>query len=415
YTIGGDDFLGPWITDYISAQTILQQVSNPSGTVSTGGLGEPKFNINMTAFNGSWSRPQRGACMTISPEPSFESHPDGPALRAITLITWANSLNTSQAEELWPIIKLDLDYVASTWNETTFDLWEEVSSLSFFTTAVQHRALRQGATLATALGQTSSASTYTAEADNTLCLLQSYWNPSGYITANTGGGRSGIDANTVLASIHTFDVAAGCDATTFQPCSDRALSNLMIYVQSFDIYAINNGIPSNQGSATGRYPEDVYYGGNPWYLTTFAVAEQLYDALIVWKNAGSLNVTSLSLPFFANLVPGTTVGTYFSDSTAYNIIITEVETYANSFFEVAFKYMDVDSLSEQFTRMSGTPISARDFTWSYLAFLTASNARRGLVSASWGAAGLEVPATCVVPEDPTVAVTFNVNATTFWG
>ncbi|KAG6877079.1 hypothetical protein C0993_010466 [Termitomyces sp. T159_Od127] len=153
----------------------------------------------------------------------------------------------------------------------------------------------------------------------------------------------------------------------------------------------------------------------PWYLTTFAIAEQLYDALIVWKNAGSLNVTSLSLPFFANLVPGTTVGTYFSDSTTFTIIIAEVETYANSFYAVASKYMDIESLSEQFTRMSGTPISAKYFTWSYVALFTVANAMNGWLPASWGATGLEVPATCVVSEDPTVVVTFNVNATTFWG
>ena len=61
------------------------------------------------------------------------------------------------------------------WNQTTFDLWEEVSSSSFFTTAVQHRALREGAAFATLVGQTSSASTYTTQAANVLCFLQSYW------------------------------------------------------------------------------------------------------------------------------------------------------------------------------------------------------------------------------------------------
>jgi len=66
-----------------------------------------------------------------------------------------------------------------------------------------------------------------------------------------------------LASIHTFDAAAGCDAATFQPCSDKALSSLKVYVDSFrSIYKINSGIPSNEAVATGRYPEDVYYGGN---------------------------------------------------------------------------------------------------------------------------------------------------------
>jgi glucoamylase len=55
---------------------------------------------------------------------------------------------------------------------TAFDLWEEVDSSSFFTTAVQHRALVQGAAFATLIGQTSSASTYSGTAPSILCFLQ---------------------------------------------------------------------------------------------------------------------------------------------------------------------------------------------------------------------------------------------------
>ena len=90
------------------------------------------------------------------------------------------------------------------------------------------------------------------------------------MTANTGGGRSGRDANTVLTSIHTFDAAAGCDAATFQPCSDKALSNLKVYVDAFrSIYSINSGIASSAAVATGRYPEDSYYNGNVSGLCIF--------------------------------------------------------------------------------------------------------------------------------------------------
>lgn len=92
--------------------------------------------------------------------------------------------------KVWPVIKLDLDYVSTYWNQSTyvwelpfcnhmlivfcfsFDLWEEVNSKSFFTTAVQHRSLREGIALATKLGQTSVVSGYTAQADNLLCFLQ---------------------------------------------------------------------------------------------------------------------------------------------------------------------------------------------------------------------------------------------------
>lgn len=82
------------------------------------------------------------------------------------------------------------------------------------------------------------------------------------MTSNTGGGRSGIDANSALASIHNFDPSAGCDPITFQPCSDKALSSLKVYVDSFrQIYPINQGRAANAAVATGRYKEDVYYGG----------------------------------------------------------------------------------------------------------------------------------------------------------
>ena len=137
-----------------------------------------------------------------------------------------------------------------------FDLWEEIDSSSFWTSAVQHRALREGYALAQSINQASSVSSYPTQADNILCFMQSFWNPSAsspYMTANTGGGRSGIDVNTVLASIHTFDPNAGCDANTFQPCSDKALINLYTYVNSFkSIWPINSGVSGTEAIATGR-------------------------------------------------------------------------------------------------------------------------------------------------------------------
>ncbi|KAF9268731.1 glucoamylase [Marasmius fiardii PR-910] len=412
-TLGRNPSLRGQVEDYITSQASLQQVSNPSGTVTTGGLGEPKFNIDLTAFTGAWGRPQR----------------DGPALRSIALITYANWLvaNNNQtfvSNTLWPIIQRDLDYVASNWNQTTFDLWEEVSSSSFFTTAEQHRSLRQGSALATKLGITSVVQNYDTQANNLLCFMQSYWNTNqGFITANTGGGRTGKDANTVLTSIHTFDPAAGCDPITFQPCSDRALSNLRQYVNSFrSIYNINSGIPDNQAVATGRYAEDVYFGGNPWYLTTLAVAEQLYDALIVWNQQKSLQVTATSLPFFQQFSSSVAVGTYASSTSTFSTLTSAIKTYADGFVAVVAKHTPSNGgLAEQYTRDAGTPTSALDLTWSYAAALTAFGARAGEVPASWGANGLTVPSVCERSGGSggggsgTVAVTFNVHAETVFG
>jgi glucoamylase len=407
FSRGDDDSLRGQIDNFVAAEAALQQVSNPSGTIKTGGLGEPKFNIDGSAYTDSWGRPQR----------------DGPALRSTAVITYANWLladhNTSYvANTLWPIIQLDLDYVAAWWNHTTFDLWEEISSSSFFTTAVQHRALRDGAALAAQIGDISSVELYKTQADNLLCFLQSYWNPSGaYITANTGGGRSGKDSNTILASIHTWDIEAGCDANTFQPCSDKALSNLKVYVDSFrSVYPINAGINATSAVAVGRYPEDVYYNGNPWYLSTFAVAEQLYDALLTWESVRSLNVTDISLGFFSQFLPDIDPGTYLSNSSQYSNLTSAIKAFADDFVQIAANYTPSDGgLAEQFDKSSGHPLSAADLTWSYASVLTLNDSYAGVKPAGWGAKGLVVPSVCVPNPGPQVNATFNVNATTFFG
>lgn len=122
----GDGDLLDIIEEYINAQAYIQTVSNPSGALSSGGLGEPKFNVDETAFTGAWGRPQR----------------DGPALRATALIAfgqwlivcfpdpWMRTIlirrtqdngYTSQATNIvWPIVRNDLSYVAQYWNNTGF-------------------------------------------------------------------------------------------------------------------------------------------------------------------------------------------------------------------------------------------------------------------------------------------------------
>ncbi|KAF8674224.1 Starch binding domain [Rhizoctonia solani] len=413
YTQGRDTTLNTQIRNWIASQGRIQQVSNPSGSVSSGGLGEPKFNIDESAFTGAWGRPQR----------------DGPALRATTMITYANFVGASDTYvtgTIWPMVKLDLDYVAKYWNSTGFDLWEEVSGSSFFTTAVQHRALREGAKFATALGDSGRASTYTAQAANALCFLQSYWNPNAkFASSNVNGGsviRSGLDANSILASIHTFDPNTGCDAATFQPCSDKALANHKAVVDSFRAtYSLNSGKAANAAVAVGRYKEDSYYGGNPWYLCTTAAAEQLYNALYTWNKQGSIVITATSLDFFKQLYSSAAVGTFASSTSQYNAITAAVKTYADGFLAIVKQYQGSGgALAEQFSRSNGSPLSAADLTWSYAASLTAFDARASKVPASWGASGLTVPSTCSTGGGGgggggTVPVSFTVTATTVFG
>lgn len=102
----GNSELQSYIEDYVEGQAVLQTVTNPSGTLlpSGTGLGEPKFMVDGTRFNGDWGRPQR----------------DGPALRAVALMTYSNWL-VSQGQQdrartvIWPVIANDLSYVGQYW------------------------------------------------------------------------------------------------------------------------------------------------------------------------------------------------------------------------------------------------------------------------------------------------------------
>ncbi|PQE10149.1 glycosyl hydrolase family 15 protein [Rutstroemia sp. NJR-2017a WRK4] len=411
--IFGNSALQPQIEKYVKAQAILQTVSNPSGTFLPNGLGlgEPKYQVDGTRFNGAWGRPQR----------------DGPALRAIALMSyskWLISHGQSKKAKtvIWPIISNDLSYVGQYWNQTGYDLWEEVLGSSFFTIQNQHRSLVEGAALARQLGVKCTGCD---QAPELLCFLQSFWNGQ-FIDSNinVNEGRTGLDGNSILGSIAVFDVDASCDSPNLQPCSSKALANFRALMNSFrSTYAINAGIANNSGVAVGRY------------LITTGAAEFLYDAVAQWKSQRSINVDSTSLTFFRDLYPSVKAQRYNSNSQEFTRITNAVTAYADSFVSIAEKYTPADgSLAEQFDRNTGAPLSAVDLTWSYAAFVTMSQRRAGQYPYSWISNSANTPpATCAASSTPGVyspataagapnvtsscqiAVQFNVNASTYFG
>ncbi|KAI0132383.1 1, 4-alpha-D-glucan glucohydrolase [Xylariales sp. AK1849] len=426
----GETSLQQYIDDYLHAQAVLQTVSNPSGTFLPWGkgLGEPKYNVDGTRYNGNWGRPQR----------------DGPALRAIALSTYSKWLvSNDQIDKaktvIWPIIANDLSYVGQYWNSTGFDLWEEVSGSSFFTTQNQYRALVEGGNLASTLGTNCTGCD---QAPQVLCFLQSYWNDEFFVAnINTNTVRSGLDANTILGSISIFDVNARCDSATIQPCNSRGLANFKAFIDAFrnaTLYPINEGIPVNSGIAVGRYTEDIYYNGNPWYLITAGAAEYLYDAVAQWETQSSLTIDNTSLPFFADLYPAAGTKTYTAEDKCpeFPRILQAVTEYADSFVAVIEQYTPANgSLSEQFNKTApGNPLSAYDLTWSYAAFVTMAERQAGQYPPSWEpSAPTALPTDCVsslakgtyvpayaagapnVTASCTSNVQFAVNASTYFG
>ena len=123
-----------------------------------------------------------------------------------------------------------------------------------------------------------------------------------------------------------------------------------------------------------------------------------------------------SLAFFRQFIPSLSTGSYAASTSTYSTLTTSIKNFADGFVLINAKYTPSDGgLAEQYTRAGGSPLSARDLTWSYASALSAFAARGGFVPPSWGASGLTVPSSCVANPGPTVSVTFNVQATTVLG
>lgn len=332
--------------EYLDFSTKIQNL------LTQADLGEPKFNVDGTAFNDSWGRPQN----------------DSPALRAISLIHWANILiangekqivQTKMYDNKLPAqlpIKKDLEYVSHHWKDPSYDLWEEVKGEHFYTLMVQRRALIEGAVLAKTLQDAGAAQWYDLQAKEIGFEIQKFWDPQkGYFiaTINQVAGLnykySNLDISVFLGLLH------GQTNDHFLDWNDpRVTATMNVILQTFgNLYPINQR-PEIPGIAIGRYPEDRYGGsnfdgGNPWPLCTLALAESLYRYAQLAQQNGD------------------------------NDFALRLADKADQFVERVRYHAESDgSLSEQMDKNTGYMISARDLSWNYAAILTTRGAVLGL-------------------------------------
>ncbi|MEQ1878537.1 MAG: glycoside hydrolase family 15 protein, partial [Bdellovibrionia bacterium] len=266
------------------------------------GLGEPKFEADGRAFNESWGRPQS----------------DGPALRAMTLVKFANELIARGEESYvraelydgkWPDpqspIKRDLEYIVKNWEKDTWDAWEEIRGFHFYTRVMQIKALEAGGRLARALGDTGAASTYQQTAAKISSALEDHWDiAKGHLVENIGRTaglttkENGLDALTILATLHGYDTGAGP-----RPSDPKVLATARAMIEMFRAnYEINKD--ADKAVAIGRYKEDVWFGGNPWPLATYAFGEFYYRTALDFQVAKKIIVRPESAAFFAQLLEG---------------------------------------------------------------------------------------------------------------
>ena len=362
-------------------------VKKTQAAPSRSGLGEPKYEMDGRAYDGPWGRPQD----------------DGPAEEASTLLQLAAQYLKEGREDLARAlygdfasgIKGDLEYVSHHWEQTSFDVWEEVKAHHFDTAMAQRLALLEGAWLARKLGDPLAADWYERQARGLESRLARHWDPArGYLVSalDRDGGLdykdSGLDAAVILGAIHRRpldeQVLGGAERVFLSPSDPRVLATARRLRQSFAAgYAVNrDGTP---GTAIGRYPEDRYFGGNPWVLLTCAFAQLDLMAAREFMQNRAIPVHEADRNFFADLLEdadraGLRAGmTLTPENPLFAKVILGLMKESDGYFARVRRHANGDgSLSEQMDRDSGVMTSARDLTWNYASVLSALEARDAL-------------------------------------
>ena len=108
------------------------------------------------------------------------------------------------------------------------------------------------------------------------------------VTDVATGGRSGIGAASLAASVLNFDPTLGCDSATFQPCSERALAGLEFLTRFYrDYFPINQELPKDHPVLLSDFPEDEVLDGG--------VSSYLFFPLLEYQ------LTFLPAPLFSNV------------------------------------------------------------------------------------------------------------------
>ncbi|KAG0140832.1 hypothetical protein CROQUDRAFT_664660 [Cronartium quercuum f. sp. fusiforme G11] len=387
----GDDSLLGLIKEYVSASKVIQE---QSWLYSKVGLGEPKYHVDGRVFTGPWGRPQR----------------DGPALRATSLMKFARIYllrgGTVAAEYVrevlydgqWAsrsVIKADLEYIAATWREKSFDLWEEVDGHHFFTFSVIQRALADGASFSRQMGDPGAADWYQSQLLEIRPRLKLFWDEKKLMIVATRnwtsshGKTSWVDVGTILAGLY-----AGPDAhPNSRLSSAEMLATYRALVDSMvDLYPLNQLYATKSAKAIGRYPEDIYDGvetsqGNPWFIATLSLAEMLFRIANSFHHhqrfltsSQILHIDHMTLGFWKDFDDENVIeiGTKISfDSLEMTNLISRVRSVADEYVKIASDWVGINgSMHEQFDRHNGSPIGARDLTWSYATFLSMQRARK---------------------------------------
>lgn len=357
---------------YVDWTDQVQSKRSPNGIDVRG---EPKFELPLGAvFDDAWCRPQN----------------DGPGLRAMALMEFANMLwEEGQNETVENLMRNSfwtgnrslnrggsiinsLLYVTDHWGEYTCDLWEEVTSKDFFWNRfTMKKALLMGIRFAKRQNSKQMEDTLT----EALSLLDragwdSHFNKSwkgSLLFLQEDHKQRRADGAVICALNHGWDD----DSKQFPPHEWAAAKTVLEYNTIFSkVYDINYQDTANGvgGILYGRYSIDTYAGGNPWILTSAALAQLLYRAGTAIRENGLPEDSTMQTWRQA---------LHFELSSDKDDMAIKFVTAADAILQRIRLHVKDDNfhLYEQISKSNGKQIGARDLTWSYAEVIWAMHAR----------------------------------------
>jgi glucoamylase len=233
-----------------------------------------------------------------------------------------------------------------------------------------------GSKLARLMGDEGAATWYFSRAQVLNGMLRDFWSADRkhiLSTVNRTGGLekpSRLDASTILAVLHS-----SVKDFSFNHSDNRILRTVDKLVTKFkEIYPINNQF---SGVGIGRYAEDTYFGGQPWFLLTAGLSEFYYELAAKVQSMNSLKIHENNRSFFNRTLGLNLANQNLVNKSVLKLIVNRLVKLGDENLERIKTHSGGKlQLDEQFGRHSGYMTGAPHLTWSYGAFITAINARK---------------------------------------
>jgi len=270
-----------------------------------------------------------------------------------------------------PSLKWYLEYVSHHWNDYSFDLWEEEMGQHLHTLIVMQDGLEKGAALAAKVEGDQSAAVlwYRSQAaairrtilenawDGDRGYLRSTWRHDGGFVHKDRGfvhKQEPLDIGVILGLLHTTT-----NPPVYRFGDEKVMATMAALEERFaGLYRLNERWSDRRYrgvAAIGRYPEDVFHGGNPWVIATQGAAEYYFKLGAELLDRDRIEITAINEKFFRRLMngnaefrPGRTID---RGSKVYDEIIAAIEEKGDGFLSIVRNSTKVDGFhAEQIGR-----------------------------------------------------------------